>query len=116
MSRRLPPQHEEWIDRKVKIDFWFEGEKFSAYKGDVISSALIANGQKILARSFKYHRARSTVSMANHDANVILETLTQTNIRADVTHPSAGARYQAVNRSGADPQLFLSSVTRRLLL
>jgi sarcosine oxidase subunit alpha len=100
VSRRLPPRPEEWIDRKVKIDFWFEGEKFSAYKGDVISSALIANGQKVLARSFKYHRARSTVSMANHDANVILETLTQTNIRADVTHPSAGARYQAVNTFG----------------
>ena len=97
MSKRLPPQHDEWIDRKVKIDFWFEGTKISAYKGDVISSAVIANGQRILARSFKYHRRRSTVSMANHDANVILENSMETNIRADVTHPSAGTHYRAVN-------------------
>ncbi|MGR8921992.1 MAG: glycine cleavage T C-terminal barrel domain-containing protein, partial [Gammaproteobacteria bacterium] len=57
-------------------------------------------GHRTLARSFKYHRPRGVLSLANHDANVLLETAERTNIRADVEAPSAGAAYRAVNTVG----------------
>ena len=72
MARRLKPQPGEWINREKTVSFSFEGQQFEAFEGDVITSALIANNQMCLARSFKYHRPRSTLSFANHDANVLL--------------------------------------------
>lgn len=47
------------IDREQPISFSFEGRRYSGYKGDSIASALIANGQWLISRSFKYHRPRS---------------------------------------------------------
>ena len=78
MARRLPAKDSEWIDRSKKIVFKFEGKEVIAFEGDSITSALIANGQKILGRSFKYHRPRGFVSLiANHDANVLLRVKRQ---------------------------------------
>ncbi|MEC8148029.1 MAG: 2Fe-2S iron-sulfur cluster-binding protein [Pseudomonadota bacterium] len=85
MARRLPHKSSEWIDRSNRIKFRFENKEIMAFKGDSITSALIANGEKILGRSFKYHRPRGFVSLANHDANVMLQSEDSTNIRADVT-------------------------------
>ncbi|MEX2482316.1 MAG: glycine cleavage T C-terminal barrel domain-containing protein [Gammaproteobacteria bacterium] len=100
MSSRLPPHAGEWIDRSQTIDFSYEGERIEAFRGDVISSAVMAGGRRILARSFKYHRPRGVLSLANHDANVLVETCSRTNIRADVVAPEAGAEYRAVNTWG----------------
>ena len=100
MSRRLPPRDGEWIDRTRPFSFEFEGHRVAAFEGDVITSALLAAGRRTLARSFKYHRPRSVLSFANHDANVLVENDQATNIRADVTAPERNARYRAVNTIG----------------
>ncbi len=100
MARRLPPREGEWIARDRPLAFRFEGQPIAAYDGDVISSALIANGQRTLARSFKYHRPRGVLSLANHDANVLLADADRTHIRADVDAPRAGMDYFAVNTFG----------------
>ena len=100
MARRLPTNPNEWIDRKQPIEFSFEGTKFSGYAGDTISSALLASNQKLLGRSFKYHRPRGVLSAANHDANVLLETSDKVNIRGDVEAPLNGHEYYAVNTIG----------------
>ena len=97
MSRRLPPQPHEWIDRKVRIEFDFEGERFGGFGGDVISSALLAHDQQLLGRSFKYHRPRGILSMADHDANVLLQSVDATNIRGDITPIADGQTLRAVN-------------------
>ena len=100
MSKRLPPQAGEWIDRQHALEFSFEGERIAAYQGDVISSALVANGFRVLARSFKYHRPRGVLSLANHDANVLLTDGQRTHIRGDVEAPQIGRHYHAVNTIG----------------
>ncbi len=100
MAKRLLSNPNEWIDRNKTIEFAFEGKIFTAYSGDVISSALIAGNQRFLSRSFKYHRPRGVLSSANHDANVILETPFKTNIRGDVEAPEPGQSYRAVNTIG----------------
>lgn len=100
MARRLESQPGEWIDRERVVNFEFEGREFEGFEGDVISSALIANDKMLLARSFKYHRPRGTLSFANHDANVLLHDGKRTNIRGDVEPVEDGESYHAVNTLG----------------
>src|ERR1044072_3866539 len=97
MSARLPPQPGEWIDRSRPLSFRFEGRPYSGFAGDTITSALAANGVRLLGRSFKYHRARGVYSLANHDVNVMLEDQSRTNIRGDVSPLWADADLSPVN-------------------
>ncbi len=100
MARRLPPQPGEWIDREHTMPFTFEGCKYTAFAGDTITSALLANGVRVLGRSFKYHRPRGVFSAANHDTNVLLQSETDFNIRGDVTTVEHGMKLAAVNTAG----------------
>ena len=84
MSARLPPVAGEWIDRSKKLGFDFEGEHFQGFAGDTVSSALLAAGMRVLGRSFKYHRARSVLSMANHDINAMFQDGARLNLRGDI--------------------------------
>jgi sarcosine oxidase, subunit alpha len=100
MTERLPPQPNEWIDRNRPLKFKFEGREYTGFAGDTISSALAANGVRMLGRSFKYHRPRGIYSLANHDVNVLVEDGRHTNIRGDVTPLWEGADLRAVNTFG----------------
>jgi sarcosine oxidase, subunit alpha len=100
MTERLPPQPNEWIDRTRPLRFKFEGREYTGFVGDTISSALAANGLRLLGRSFKYHRPRGIYSLANHDVNVLVEDGKHTNIRGDVTPLWYGADLRAVNTFG----------------
>lgn len=46
------------IDRQQPIHFYFDGKRYAGFAGDTIASALLANGIRIVGRSFKYHRPR----------------------------------------------------------
>ena len=100
MSQRLPPIPGEWIDRTQPIDFTFEGMTFRGFAGDTISSALWASGQRLLGRSFKYHRPRGLLSFANHDINALMQSGEKLNVRADVTPLEAGMSLTAINTMG----------------
>ena len=97
MCERLPPRAGEWIDRSRRISFRFEGTEYTGYAGDTVTSALVANGLRVLGRSFKYHRPRGVLSLANHDVNVMVDDGMRTNIRADVVPISSGLELTAVN-------------------
>ncbi|HEV3003181.1 MAG TPA: 2Fe-2S iron-sulfur cluster-binding protein, partial [Pirellulales bacterium] len=97
---RLAKQPDEWIDRSRPVRFRFEGRAYTGFAGDTITSALAANGVRLLGRSFKYHRPRGLYSMANHDVNVLIASAGETNIRADVTPIWEGAELTAVNTFG----------------
>ncbi|HEX7379383.1 MAG TPA: glycine cleavage T C-terminal barrel domain-containing protein, partial [Pirellulales bacterium] len=97
---RLPPQPAEWIDRERPLRFRFEGSTYYGFAGDTISTALAANGVRLLGRSFKYHRPRGIYSLANHDVNVLVAAGEHTNVRADVTPLWEGAELTAVNTIG----------------
>lgn len=99
-SMRLPPIPGEWIDRSQSLDFTFEGTRFHGYVGDTVTSALWAGGQRLLGRSFKYHRARGILSLANHDINALMQSGQQLNLRADVTPLASGMSLSAVNTYG----------------
>ena len=46
------------IDISKPIKFSFDGKEYQGYEGDTLASAMLANGEMVLARSFKYHRPR----------------------------------------------------------
>jgi sarcosine oxidase subunit alpha len=114
MTLRTSKQVGEWINRNKKISFKFEGEQFTAFEGDTISSALWAADQKVLGRSFKYHRPRGVLSLANHDVNVLMTDGVDTNIRADVVEVKDGMVLTAVNTTGGvkkDKSSYIDSIS-----
>src|SRR5271168_661702 len=46
------------IDRAKPVTFSFNGKTVHGYAGDTVASALLANGIRLVGRSFKYHRPR----------------------------------------------------------
>lgn len=100
MSNRLPPVTGEWIDRAVRIDFQFEAEPLHGLAGDTITSALVASGVTAIGRSFKYHRLRGVLSLANHDVNALLQDGPELNVRGDVAPLRDGMRLASVNTFG----------------
>ena len=60
------------IDRSRAIRFRFDGEAYEGYAGDTLASALLANGVRIVARSFKYHRPRGIFSAGAEEPNALV--------------------------------------------
>jgi sarcosine oxidase subunit alpha len=97
---RLKPIPGEWIDRSKPLHFEFEGKPYQGLQGDTISSALWASGVRMLGRSFKYHRPRGVLSMANHDINAMMQDGQRLNVRADVEAIPEHHALSAVNTFG----------------
>ncbi|MBP0588508.1 (2Fe-2S)-binding protein [Paraburkholderia sp. LEh10] len=97
---RLTPHRGEWIERNTRVDFSYEGKQYSGVAGDTITSALWAAGVRVLGRSFKYHRPRGVLSLANHDVNVMVQDGARLNVRADVTALTPGGNWHSVNTFG----------------
>ncbi|RUT87439.1 MULTISPECIES: sarcosine oxidase subunit alpha [unclassified Mesorhizobium] len=64
------------IDRSVPLNFRFDGKAFSGFQGDTLASALIANGVKLVGRSFKYHRPRGILTAGSEEPNALVELRT----------------------------------------
>ena len=71
MSTRLA-QGGRLIDRSKPLNFRFNGKNFKGYQGDTIASALLANGQMLVGRSFKYHRPRGIVASGAEEPNALV--------------------------------------------
>ena len=100
MSMRLPKQPGEWINRSKPVKFTFEGNTYEGFEGDSISSALWSNNERVLGRSFKYHRPRGVLTLANHDINVMVTDGVDTNMRGDVVALKNNMQLMAVNTDG----------------
>lgn len=60
------------IDRTKPLSFSFNGKQMRGYAGDTLASALLANGQTLVGRSFKYHRARGIVASGAEEPNALV--------------------------------------------
>jgi len=78
--------HNGHIDRSAPLTFRFDGRRYVGYRGDTLASALVANGVRLLGRSFKYHRPRGLLSAGVEEPNALvtveLGARTTTNLRA----------------------------------
>jgi len=74
------------IDRDTRIEFTFNGRRCTGYAGDTLASALLANGIRLVARSFKYHRPRGIVGSGVEEPNALVQLET-----GAITVPNARA-------------------------
>jgi sarcosine oxidase subunit alpha len=61
------------IDRATTLAFTLDGRPFSGHPGDTLASALLAAGQCLIARSFKYHRPRGVMTASSEEPNALVE-------------------------------------------
>ncbi|MCG6556661.1 sarcosine oxidase subunit alpha family protein [Ruegeria sp. 1NDH52C] len=71
MSTRLAKQG-RLIDRSKQVTFTFNGTTMRGYEGDTLASALLANDQMMMGRSFKYHRPRGVVASGAEEPNALV--------------------------------------------
>ena len=98
---RLDAPFGQWIDRSESVDIRFEGKTYSGFMGDTVASALIANQQWLLSRSFKYHRPRGPLTLCGHDANTLVQLPEAPNRLADELPISEHRVINAQNYSGS---------------
>ncbi|WP_435259077.1 sarcosine oxidase subunit alpha family protein [Thioclava sp. FR2] len=60
------------IQRSQSCDFTFNGKRLRGYEGDTLASALLANDQMLVGRSFKYHRPRGIVGSGAEEPNALV--------------------------------------------
>ncbi|WP_299841237.1 sarcosine oxidase subunit alpha family protein [uncultured Jannaschia sp.] len=89
MSRRLKTGGRR-IDRSRPVTFTFDGREMRGFAGDTVASALLANGQLVMGRSFKYHRPRSVVASGPEEPNALLSI-------------GEGARFEPNQRATVQP-------------
>jgi len=60
------------LNRSCVVNFTFNGKKMQGYEGDTLASALLANGQTLVGRSFKYHRPRGIMASGVEEPNALV--------------------------------------------
>jgi len=48
----------------------------TGFSGDTLASALVANGVRLVGRSFKYHRPRGILTAGSEEPNALVELRT----------------------------------------
>jgi len=90
------------IDRSRSLRFTFDGQTYTGHPGDTLASALLANGVRLMGRSFKYHRPRGPISSGSEEPNAIVELRTgarqEPNTRATVIELFDGLVANSQNR------------------
>ncbi len=61
------------IDRGRPLSFTFNGKAYQGFAGDTLASALLANGVRLTARSFKYHRPRGIIGSGVEEPSALVE-------------------------------------------
>ena len=55
-----------------KLTFSFDGKTMTGFAGDTLASAVIASGQRVFGRSFKYHRPRGVMGLGSEEMNALV--------------------------------------------
>ncbi|WP_028957965.1 sarcosine oxidase subunit alpha family protein [Sulfitobacter sp. 20_GPM-1509m] len=92
------------IDRGTSLSFTFDGKTYSGHPGDTLASALLANGVRLMGRSFKYHRPRGVFAAGSEEPNAMVElregARREPNTRATVAELYEGLVAKSQNRVG----------------
>lgn len=60
------------VDRTRPVTFTFDGVPVKGFAGDTVASALLAKGQVLMGRSFKYHRPRGVLTAGSEEPNALI--------------------------------------------
>jgi sarcosine oxidase, subunit alpha len=72
-SYRLPAPAGRCIERGAPLSFTFNGRVLQGFTGDTLASALLANGVRLVARSFKLHRPRGIWSCGAEEPSALVD-------------------------------------------
>lgn len=90
------------IDRSKPLNFSFDGVELQGYAGDTLASALLANGVRLVGRSFKYHRPRGIYGAGAEEPSALVQVgsgaRTEPNVRATQLELHAGLVAESQNR------------------
>ncbi|PBB28974.1 sarcosine oxidase subunit alpha family protein [Mesorhizobium sp. WSM3882] len=90
------------IDRSTVLSFSFDGRPMTGLAGDTLASALLANGQMLMGRSFKYHRPRGVLTAGASEPNALVTVglggRTEPNTRATIQELYQGLVARSQNR------------------
>jgi sarcosine oxidase subunit alpha len=70
------------IDRGRTLSFHFDGRAYEGHPGDTLASALLANGVRLVARSFKFHRPRGIFAAGPEEPSALVGFGDEPNRRA----------------------------------
>jgi len=89
------------IDRNQPLRFGFDGREMQGFAGDTLTSALLANGVRVVGRSFKYHRPRGVWGAWVDDPNAVFDVTRNgthlPNVQGATTPLAEGMALRAVN-------------------
>ncbi|MCC5964355.1 MAG: sarcosine oxidase subunit alpha family protein [Rhodobacteraceae bacterium] len=89
------------LNRARKLGFSFDGRALTGIEGDTLASSLLANGARLVGRSFKYHRPRGVMTAGSEEPNAMVEVLRDgsfhPNIRATMQELHQGLEARAQN-------------------
>ena len=98
---RLAAPAGSWIDRCRPLAFTFNGRSLSGFAGDTLASALLANGVRLVARSFKLHRPRGVWSCGLEEPSALVDVgrgaRYTPNVRATALELAEGLEARSVN-------------------
>ena len=98
-NNRLPTGHR--VDTDQAVQFTFDGKTYQGFKGDTLASALLANGVRIVGRSFKLHRPRGLMTAGNEEPNGLVQleegAFTEPNVRATLIPLYDGLKAKSQN-------------------
>ena len=57
------------VNKNKAVSFKFNGKNLAGFEGDTLASALLANDQMLMGRSFKYHRPRGVLASGAEEPN-----------------------------------------------
>jgi sarcosine oxidase subunit alpha len=60
------------IDRTRTLSFTWDGRPLSGHPGDTLASALVAAGERVVARGFKYHRPRGVMTAGPEETGALV--------------------------------------------
>lgn len=93
------------IDRSTTFKFTFDGRKYEGHPGDTLASALLANGVRLMGRSFKYHRPRGPLTAGSEEPNALVHLRSgarkEPNTRATTAELFDGLTATSQNRLGS---------------
>ncbi len=90
------------VDQTQPLSFSFDGKRYQGHPGDTLASALLANGVRLMGRSFKYHRPRGPLTSGSEEPNALVELRSgarqEPNTRATVAELFDGLEAKSQNR------------------
>ena len=90
------------INRESALSFQYNGRNYSGFEGDTLASALLAAGEKVLSRSWKYHRPRGIVTSGIEEPSALVQLESGKHLIPNAKMPEVEL-YEGMQAQGVNP-------------